>query len=115
METKENVIYNSVVQKGTRGNMRSKHVLLFTLSIPSSVVLTVASLLYSEYTNATDFVATKYGFPYWWLMNIHATVAGLTDVWSYEISNLAKDMALFFLLSLVFWLVILLKKRGTVT
>jgi len=92
--------------------MLSKYVLLLLiLSLLSSVALTIGSLLYTEHINMVDFVATKYGFPYWWLMHIRVTIAGITDIWRFERTNLVKDMALFFLLSLGFWFVILLSKQ----
>jgi len=85
--------------------------LLLILSILSSMALTVAGLLYIEHVNMTDSVYTKYGFPYWWLIHVDVTFAGLTDIWHFETSNLVKDTALFFLLSLGFWSLILLSKQ----
>jgi len=97
--------------------MLLKHVLLLLiLSILSSMTLTVAGLLYVEHVNMVDSVYTKYGFPYWWLIHIGVTIAGVTDVWRFDTSNLVKDMVLFFLLSLGSWLLILLsKQRMTLT
>ena len=86
-------------------------VLLLILSILSSMALTVAGLLYVEHVNMTDSVYTNYGFPYWWLTHVGVTLAGPTDTWWFEKSNLVKDMILFFLLSLGFWFLILLSKE----
>ena len=85
--------------------------LIFFLSLLSSVVLTVIGLLYIEHINMADFAATRYGFPYWWLMHITVTIAGSTDIWRSETLNLVKDIVLFFLLSLGLWSVILLLKH----
>ncbi len=85
--------------------------LLLILSLLSSMTLTFGGLLYAEHVDMTDSVYTKYGFPYWWLVNFSVTIAGKTDIWHFETSNLVKDMVLFFLLSLGFWFVILLTKR----
>jgi len=94
--------------------MPLKHVLLLLiLSILSSMTLTVAGLLYIEHVNMIDSVYTKYGFPYWWVIHVDETIAGVTDIWRFETSNLAKDVALFFLLSLGFWFLILLSKQRT--
>jgi len=92
--------------------MLLKHVLLLLiLSILSSMTLTVAGLLYVEHVNMVDSVYTKYGFPYWWLMHVGVTIAGVTDVWRFEASNLVKDAALFFLLSLGSWFLVLVSKE----
>jgi len=97
--------------------MLLKHVLvLLILSILSSMTLTLAGLLYIEEVYMIDFAATKYGFPYWWLIHIHVTFAGKTDIWRFETSNFIKDMILFFLLSLGFGILVLLsKQRMTLT
>jgi len=80
------------------------------------MMLTVAGLLYIERVSIIDFAATKYGFPYWWLIHVYVTFAGKTDIWSFEASNFIKDMILFFLLSLGFGiLILLLKQRLTLT
>jgi len=92
--------------------MLPKYVLLLLiLSLLSSMTLTAVGLLYIEHINMVDFVATKHGFPHWWLMHIRETFAGITDNWQFEKSNLVKNIALFFLLSLGFWFAILLSKQ----
>jgi len=92
--------------------MRLKHVLLLLiLSFLSSITLTTAGLLHVEGVNMLDFVASKYGFPYWWLIHVHVTIAGKTDIWCLETANLTKDIILFFLLSLGFWFLILFSKQ----
>jgi len=75
------------------------------------MILTTAGLLYIEHVNMTDSVYTQYGFPYWWLIHVSVTFAGVTDIWHFETSNLVKDVVLFFLLSLGGWLLIFLSKQ----
>jgi len=96
--------------------MALKYVLLLLIlsfSLSSSIALTIIGLLHVEHVNMIDSVDTKYGFPYWWLMHVSETIAGRTDIWRLETSNLVKDMMLFFLLSLGFLcvIVILLSKQ----
>ena len=81
--------------------MRLKHVLLLLiLSVLTSITLTALGLLYTEHVSITDSQYTKYGFPYWWIIHVTETIAGRTDIWQHETSNLLKNIALFFTLSL---------------
>jgi len=96
--------------------MLLKHVLLLlALSLLSNMTLTVAGLLYIEAVNMVDFVASRYGFPFWWLTHVTVTFAGATDLWHYEVSNLLKDIGLFFFFSLGFWGIVLLLKQRILT
>jgi len=79
------------------------------------MILTVVGLLYIEAVNIVDFVASRYGFPFWWLMHVMVTFAGITDIWYYDVPNLLKDIVLFFFFSLGFWFVVLLLKQRMTT
>lgn len=63
--------------------------LFFLLHNMDRMLLSEALDLYNRHT-----VYTKYGFPYWWLMHVSVTIAGVTDIWRFETSNLVKDMVL---------------------
>jgi hypothetical protein len=97
--------------------MRLEHVLLILLlSALSSIALTALGLLYTEHVSMMDSVYTKYGFPYWWIVHVTVTFAGAANIWHYETPNLAKDVALFFLLSLgIGFLILFSKQRKTQT
>jgi len=99
--------------------MFPKYVLLLlvlSLSLSFSIALTVVGLLHVRGIQMIDYSAAEYGFPYSWLIHIGVTIAGRTDIWRFEPSNLVKDMMLFFLLSLGFWFLILLSiERMTLT
>jgi len=91
--------------------MLRKYVLLLlvlSLSLSSSIALTVVGLLYVRRIQMIDYSAAEFGFPYSWLIHIGVTIAGRTDIWRFEPSNLVKDMILFFLLSFGLWFLILL-------
>jgi hypothetical protein len=60
-----------------------------------------------------DSVYIKYGFPYRWVTHVTLTFAGAADIWHYETLNLAKDVILFFLLSLGIGFLILLSRQRT--
>ena len=94
--------------------MRLKHVLLLLiLSILTSFALTALGLLYTEHVSITDSQYTKYGFPYWWIIHVTETFAGRTDIWQQDTSNLLKNIALFFTLSLGLGYLILLSTQRT--
>ena len=89
--------------------MSAKYFFLFLfLSFLSSAILTVVSLAYEQRILRIDFEAVMYGFPFPWLERVLCTFAGRTDFFIFKLSNLAVDMILYLLPSLVFWSVILL-------
>jgi hypothetical protein len=87
--------------------------LVLSLSLSSSIALTVVSLLYVRGIQMIDYSAVEYGFPYPCLTHIGVTIAGRTDIWRFEPSNLVKDVTLFFLLSFGLWSIILLSMQRT--
>lgn len=95
--------------------MQLRHILLLLiLSFPTSVALTALGLLHTEHVSITDSQYTKYGFPYWWIVHVTVTIAGPTDIWQHETSNLLRNIALFFTLSLgLGYLILLLTQRTT--
>ena len=84
---------------------------LLILSISSSMILTAGSLLHKQTVEMQDFVVDRYGFPYWWFEHVYVTFEGKTHYSHIEMSNLAKDIVLYLLVSLGIWFIILLSKQ----
>jgi hypothetical protein len=80
--------------------MRAKHIaLLLIVAALISVLITVGSLLYRQVIRYADFEADRFGFPYYWIEHVKETFSGRTDRWNVEPSNLAMNIALFFVVS----------------
>lgn len=81
--------------------MKAKRIVILLIAAGLiSVVIAVGSLLYRLAMNYADFEADRFGFPYYWIEHVKATFTGRADYWSIETSNLALNIALFFLVSI---------------
>lgn len=80
--------------------MRVKRVaLLLIVAALVSVLIAVGGLLYRQAIRYADFEADRFGFPYYWIEHVKENFAGPTDYWNIETSNLAINIALFFVAS----------------
>ena len=52
----------------------------------------IASLASYECVDVPDLTVTRYGFPLVWLSHQNMSIAGPTDVWSFERTNLILDL-----------------------
>jgi len=86
--------------------------LLLAISVLSTLILTAGGLTNREPIRHMDFVADRFGFPYWWVEHVSVTFAGVTDYWHFEITNLVKNIILFFLLTFGCGLAVLLLKQA---
>jgi hypothetical protein len=85
--------------------------ILLVLSILSSLILSVASLLYRETVQIVDYSAVRFGFPCHCIEHVLVTFAGPTNRWYFIGENLVMDVNLYFLLSLGLWSFIILPKN----
>jgi hypothetical protein len=84
-------------------------------SVLSTAGLLAGGLAYVQSTKVLDFEAARYGFPYWWIERVLVTFAGRTDFLHVETSGLIKNITIYFLASLCFWLaLVLVRQRRTV-
>ena len=63
------------------------------MSLILGIVFTVASLARYELVDVPDLTVTRFGFPLVWLSHQTMSIAGPTDVWSFEKTNLILDFA----------------------
>lgn len=74
--------------------------LLFILAFMAIWIVVIAvGLLFGFNYNWPDYVHVDYGVPLNWATNTLSTIAGPSDLWSVNISNLLIDLA--------FWLAIM--------
>jgi hypothetical protein len=81
--------------------MRAKYIALLLIAAAiASVFMTVGSLLYRQVIRYEDEEVVRFGFPYYWVEHVQVTFVGRADCWNIETSNVAVNIALFFIVSL---------------
>ena len=63
-------------------------------------LLSIISLIYGRLFSVPDAVSRTYGFPLAWGVHQLITIAGPVDVWNVNITNLAIDLAFWYLVFL---------------
>jgi hypothetical protein len=68
-------------------------------SLVLGIIFTLASLARYERIDVPDLAATRHGFPLVWLSHQTMSIAGPTDIWYFEWTNLILDFAFWYLIS----------------
>ena len=76
-----------------------KKIVFFSLVL--GIIFTIASLVRYERVDVPDLTLTRYGFPLIWLSHQTMSIAGPTNVWSFEWANLILDFAFWYLISII--------------
>jgi hypothetical protein len=77
-----------------------RHILLYLLSVATISFGVLVSFQYYW----PDFVHVNYGFPFIWITHTTITIAGPVDKWNINLVNLFLDIAIWLLVSHLFYL-----------